>query len=74
MGYVTKKNIYKEMTVVQVQNGISVRMRNENGFGDLEWVFSDAKEFKTFIGKQFLDAEAVKKLEAEEKKAEHKEK
>ena len=65
---------FKEMQVVQVENGISVREKCNNSFGTKEWVFSDIKEFKSFMGKQFLDAEAIKKIEAQQAKVEHKEK
>ena len=69
---------FKQMTVTQVENGITVVMQNHNGFGNLEWVFSDIKAFKAFMGKQFLDAAAIEKIEekeaAAEKRANHNEK
>jgi len=53
---------FKELRVFQVKNGIAVRAQSAIGQYKDEWVFSDIEELKTFIGDNFLDAAAIKKL------------
>jgi len=63
---------FKEIKLRQTLNGIVVTEPRIDGFGTKEWVFSEMKDLKAFIGKNFLDAKTVEKLMAKEITAEKK--
>ena len=65
---------YREVMICQADNGVIVREKNNNCFGSREFVFNDMKDLKAFIGRNFLDDEAIKKLEAAKNAKPHKEK
>lgn len=69
------KRVYREVTILQVDNGVIVREKRADTFGSTEWVFNDKKDLTDFINDNFVDAEEVAQMEDEKnKKAEHNEK
>lgn len=64
----------REMKIRQSQNGIIVTEVRSESFGHNEWVFSDMKDLKAFIGKNFIDAKGAEKLKLKEAAAEEKRK
>ncbi|MCK4870771.1 MAG: hypothetical protein KAS93_06650 [Gammaproteobacteria bacterium] len=63
---------YKEVKLIQTKNGICVVESRIDCLGSRQWVFSEMKDLKAFIGKNFLDAKAAEKLEAKALAAEKK--
>ena len=68
------QRVYREITILQVDNGVICREKRSDSFGSREWVFNSKKDLTDFINDNFVDAEEVKKLEAEEKRINHNEK
>jgi len=55
--------VYREITLLQTENGVIAREKRSNQFGSLEWVFNDKKDLYDFIDKNFVDAEEAAQME-----------
>jgi len=62
------QRIYRQITILQTENGVICREKRADSFGSKEFVFNDKKDLFDFIGDNFVDAEEVAQLEDKERK------
>ena len=67
------QRIYRELTILQAENGVIIREKRADNFGSKEFVFNDKKDLTDFINDNFVDAEEVAQMEDETNQPEHKE-